>query len=588
MLYLLYIRRGEFMKKLYLLIIIIMFLLVKVNNVNAADSDVNEALIYCKYKYHQSNLNDPSALTAIQVTYYPYTSKIKASLLGSYASDQYYLQFADSVNKYKEMCPETIFFVISQEHTLEGSSYIYAGDSTLLGKDDITSKPIANTKVWYAQLASISYAMATVPGGISSGYATEFNNSFQTLTMEQYADINISLTNACSGFPPLYSSGEGLSQITLPYDLTTFYQYNDSFDYHSLSYCYSFRTQYEATEKNSDKLNYLLGGICGSSFSTLNAYIYQGFLDAINTGETLLSNDINTLFYNARIAALKYLDYGRSDACGVIYDQILSKKAVSLYNAVGTYSKDKPSEGNAPTDPIENAKYVVSNITDTETKDLLLNDKYCIDPPMNSELSKFCKELDARAATASRHTYYLTYCNAVLNSTYDILAKTQSFVKTSKELNATYDEDVLYICKPLTDIVFSTYATKSDELSEFGLNFEPITCEDFDLYDEKRELKGNIIDTVYTLLLILTPILVIVLGSYDFARAVMAQDQEGLKKATKNFMNRLIALVVFLMLPVVLHFILVLATGSGIFGNDKVPSICIEIAKNDKKTNKEE
>lgn len=50
--------------------------------------------------------------------------------------------------------------------------------------------------------------------------------------------------------------------------------------------------------------------------------------------------------------------------------------------------------------------------------------------------------------------------------------------------------------------------------------------------------------------------LTIVLGSLDFGRAVVSDDQDGLKKAAKKFKTRIIILIVILLTPVIVKPVL--------------------------------
>ncbi len=59
----------------------------------------------------------------------------------------------------------------------------------------------------------------------------------------------------------------------------------------------------------------------------------------------------------------------------------------------------------------------------------------------------------------------------------------------------------------------------------------------------------DIIQTIFSYMKLLAPILVIFFGSMDFAKAVVASDDKEMKKATSNFMKRLIAAVLLFFIP---------------------------------------
>ena len=62
----------------------------------------------------------------------------------------------------------------------------------------------------------------------------------------------------------------------------------------------------------------------------------------------------------------------------------------------------------------------------------------------------------------------------------------------------------------------------------------------------------DVIDTVLTLIQIAVPLLIVLFGSIDFAKAVMSSDEKAIKTAQKTLLNRVIAgVVVFLMATIV-------------------------------------
>lgn len=66
----------------------------------------------------------------------------------------------------------------------------------------------------------------------------------------------------------------------------------------------------------------------------------------------------------------------------------------------------------------------------------------------------------------------------------------------------------------------------------------------------------NDISLVFTWIRIAVPILVIILGSTDFARAVLADDQQELKKATSRFTKRCIIAVAIFFVPSIIMYLL--------------------------------
>jgi large-conductance mechanosensitive channel len=108
---------------------------------------------------------------------------------------------------------------------------------------------------------------------------------------------------------------------------------------------------------------------------------------------------------------------------------------------------------------------------------------------------------------------------------------------------------------------------------------EPINCSDF-TYEEKDEAgkviaTENLINEIFNIFMIAAPILLIVFGSIDFAKATLASDEQAMKKAGTNFGKRAIAAVLLFILPLIISFIINVAFDAGIFG-DKIPEVCID------------
>ena len=66
----------------------------------------------------------------------------------------------------------------------------------------------------------------------------------------------------------------------------------------------------------------------------------------------------------------------------------------------------------------------------------------------------------------------------------------------------------------------------------------------------------KVFHTLYVILEIAAPIAVIIFGSLDYAKAVMASDIEKMEKSKKKFPKRLILLVLFVLVPIIIKIIL--------------------------------
>lgn len=68
-----------------------------------------------------------------------------------------------------------------------------------------------------------------------------------------------------------------------------------------------------------------------------------------------------------------------------------------------------------------------------------------------------------------------------------------------------------------------------------------------------------IIQEILGLIKIIVPILIILLGSIDFVKAMVAKDDDKMKKAQTDFFIRLIIGIVIFFVPMILRFILDIA-----------------------------
>lgn len=67
---------------------------------------------------------------------------------------------------------------------------------------------------------------------------------------------------------------------------------------------------------------------------------------------------------------------------------------------------------------------------------------------------------------------------------------------------------------------------------------------------------AEITKPIAQIIMIAAPILVLVLGTVDFGRAVAASDEKEMKKATSDFVKRLLICVAILILPVLINMIM--------------------------------
>lgn len=88
------------------------------------------------------------------------------------------------------------------------------------------------------------------------------------------------------------------------------------------------------------------------------------------------------------------------------------------------------------------------------------------------------------------------------------------------------------------------------------------------LLDIFADLKGDfgpvldIIGTIIEIICLVVPIILVIICSIDFAKAVISQDNDALKKAMSKSFKRLIAGVIIFLLPFVVSFIMKIVGGS--------------------------
>ena len=110
------------------------------------------------------------------------------------------------------------------------------------------------------------------------------------------------------------------------------------------------------------------------------------------------------------------------------------------------------------------------------------------------------------------------------------------------------------------DMFFATLTT--DGIIEYDENKGEYTCADMDvIFGSKNnpESLRYMIDQVLGYVRIIVPILIILLGTLDFAKAVLAGKEDNMKKAQSTFVKRLIAGVAVFFVPVMVDIIMYLA-----------------------------
>lgn len=149
-------------------------------------------------------------------------------------------------------------------------------------------------------------------------------------------------------------------------------------------------------------------------------------------------------------------------------------------------------------------------------------------------------------------TYIYALEDSLTDRQYNISTKKGNYDYYSK----AYDEET-YDPNNEDDIVVDPFSGK------------PVNCSDFTTKEG-----SNMIQDIFNLIMLIAPILVIVLGGLDFAKASLQSDEDAIKKAGINFGKRLIAAVLLFLLPLIINIVLEIAFDAGVL--ESIPEICID------------
>ena len=79
---------------------------------------------------------------------------------------------------------------------------------------------------------------------------------------------------------------------------------------------------------------------------------------------------------------------------------------------------------------------------------------------------------------------------------------------------------------------------------------------------------GKLVHLIVVAIQVVVPILLIVWGLIDFAKAIIGQDEDKIKAGQKTFIKRLIAAVVVFLIVTIVQLAIILAASVGGEGND--------------------
>ena len=157
------------------------------------------------------------------------------------------------------------------------------------------------------------------------------------------------------------------------------------------------------------------------------------------------------------------------------------------------------------------------------------------------------------------------------------------------DIGGTYDQEYLDIKKRYEDINSSLMSNEavSDENKNASAKLNDLVS---DLYRQYNSALGsgdklpidcglldpelvNDIQQLFNIVRLIVPILLILFGSMDFGKAVIANDQDALKKAASSFLKRAIAAVIIFFLPTIIRYLLTLPGLDGLVSDDPLCQI---------------
>lgn len=136
--------------------------------------------------------------------------------------------------------------------------------------------------------------------------------------------------------------------------------------------------------------------------------------------------------------------------------------------------------------------------------------------------------------------------------------RTLNLSDSFEEVQSALGNNVYYAQNVSSKAFWGDLACEGDDCI-YGQDYT-ITCSDlFDSASEDGESLSSLVNQVLSYVRIIVPILIILLGSLDFAKAVIASKEEDMKKAQATFVKRLAAGLVVFLVPTLVTIIMNLA-----------------------------
>lgn len=201
---------------------------------------------------------------------------------------------------------------------------------------------------------------------------------------------------------------------------------------------------------------------------------------------------------------------------------------------------------------------------------------YLINLPKDKSAEKNSIDLSSRSESAEKYKKNVCYAvcsdstgrvyesNALSACTKGELYKKCSDCKKSKCANVPSSslDSCMKGCygKEAYQGLLDKIKTNNSSLEKLKDTLYRVSAPTLDInFDNKAEIDCDdvvIFHTIYVILTIAAPILVIVFGSLDYAKAVMASDIEKMEKSKKQFPKRLLLLIVFVLVPIFVRILI--------------------------------
>lgn len=315
------------------------------------------------------------------------------------------------------------------------------------------------------------------------------------------------------------TNGNALSQERKDKILSGFSQVVDTNTKNKISYT---KAYYNATK--TKWATYMRENLDSRGEATRREYFGKWFNKSI-ARYTLEENPQQFLVYwrykfpnDCTTSACDFDGNGNSDSDREVYNGV-----INAINNIATYTNGSECLSQIQNNPCISICSGTSSTCPSGT---------ALDQCQNSETYRTCHSCVARCANVESSSAKEQCYNECTHNSYSSM---RNSVRNAQQESA------------------NSFATTMLSISEITLphfdsdTFEPYTvkCEDVKVFH-----------TIYVILQIAAPIAVIIFGSLDYAKAVIASDVEKMEKSKKKFPKRLLLLVLFVVIPIVINAIL--------------------------------